>query len=287
MPGSAYINGKYIDAKRAAVNIFSPGFLYGDGVFETLKSSSGRVISFDAHLDRLFSSLRELKYGHSFDREYIKSATLKLITKNRLQDSDAAIKIIVSRRNYIDKFRFDFWAGPDLVITAKKLLNYHRDLYKKGLKIISSSIRRNPAGNFLYRHKLLNYFENIYAKNEAYAAGADEALFITRDKTVLECASSNIFLVKNGRIITPALTQNILPGITRQNVINICKKNNINISQKKVHYFEMREADEIFITNSISDIMPVKMVDFREIAKCNVPGRVTELVSVLYKKAGF
>jgi len=285
MPDSVFINGKYICAKGAALSIFSPGFLYGDGVFETLKSCSKEIIFFDEHIDRLFSSLRELKYSYSCDREHIKSAILKLIAKNRLNNCNAAIKIIVSRRNYIDKFRIDFWAEPDLIITAKKIANYQKDIYKKGLIIISSSIRRNPCSNFLYKHKLLNYFENIYAKNEAYAAGADEALFITRDKTVLECASSNIFLVKNGSIITPALTQNILPGITRQNVINICKKNNINIIQKKVHYFEIMEADEIFITNSISDIMPVKMVDSHTIAKCNIPGKATELVSVLYRQA--
>jgi len=129
---------------------------------------------------------------------------------------------------------------------------------------------------------MLNYFENIYAKNEAYENEADEAVFITKDRVILEGASSNIFIVKRNRVLTPASNQNILPGITRQIIIDICRQNRIRCSERKLHYYNVIEADEMFVTNSVMEVMPVCKFDTYEIGDGMVPGPMTSKLTKLY-----
>ena len=217
----------------------------------------------------------------------MKYHTTELLKKNNLENEESYIKIIVTRPHYKEKFKFDFYSSPNIIIIAKKLKPPDKKNYSDGLSIISSSIKREPYNNIVYRHKLLNYFENIYAKNEAYFQAADEAFFMTKDKLVLECASSNIFIVKNNRILTPPLTQNILPGITRRIVIDICKLNNIFISERKIHYFDLIKADEVFITNAIAGIVPVKSVNLHYISKDLIPGPLTNKVLKFYNDFNF
>ncbi len=280
-----YFNGRYYKDYTAILDINNVGFLYGDGLFETLRSYKGNIFAFDLHLNRLLSSLIELKYNTSnLTKEFIKLETEKLIFKNNLQKEDAYIKIIVFRNGYKEKFKFDFVSKPNLVIIVKNFYPYIEQLYFEGFKIIQSSIKRVPYNNNLYRHKTLNYFENIYAKNEAYSLSANEALFLTKDKVVLECCTSNIFYVKNGAVFTPQLTLNILPGITREIVIDLCKRNKINVYQRKIHYYNLIEADEVFITNSLIEIMPVKSIDKYLIKTNKIPGNITSFLIKKYKE---
>jgi branched-subunit amino acid aminotransferase/4-amino-4-deoxychorismate lyase len=279
-----YFNGKFLCTGRTVLAVNHPGFAYGDGLFETLKSCKGKIAALDLHLDRFFSSLKQLKFNPDFSKDTLKEITETLLKKNKLLKCDAYIKIIAARHSYSEKFRFDFTGHPDLAVIARRLVPYPEKMYTEGVKIISSSIERPPAGNNIYRYKLLNYFENIYAKNEAYAAGAEEALFMTRDRLVLECATSNIFAVKNGAVYTIPLNLNILPGVTRQCVIDLCRKLNINIYNRKLHYYNLLESDEIFITNSIMEIMPVKALDSHDLNKERIPGKITEVLISEYKK---
>jgi branched-chain amino acid aminotransferase len=279
-----YINGKFFSSNKASIPVTDAGLLYGDGLFETLRSYKGSIFVFDKHLERLFVSLKSLKYNPHFDTSFIKSQTLKLLEVNNLLKKDAYIKIVVTRSAYIEKFRFDFWGKPNLIIMAKNFSPYPENYYENGITIISSSIMRNAIGNELYKYKLLNYFENIFAKNEAYVNGAQEAIFLTRDKVVLEGAISNIFCVKSSKVFTPPITQNILPGITREIVIEICKQNNLKFSEKRLHYFNLLEADEIFMTNSIMEIIPVRQVDTYKISNDQIPGSVTKKLMNLYRR---
>jgi len=279
-----FINNTYTDSKKAAVPVSDSGFLFGDGLFETMRAYRGNIPAFDMHLDRLFSSMRELRYNSDFfTPENIRSAVFKLLLKNNLLDTDAYIKILVTRSSYRQKLIFDYQSKPGLIIFAERLKGYPEDFYKNGINIFSSSIKRNAVGNDTYRHKLINYFENVFAKNEAQANQAQEAFFMTRDKVVLEGATSNIFTVKNNKVFTPLLTQNILPGITRQLVIDLCRKNRIKFSEKRIHYFNLIEADEIFLTNSIMEIMPVKKVDSHAAESGTVPGPLTAEIRRLYR----
>ncbi len=276
-----FINGKLFIESRAVVPVMDRGFLYGDGLFETLKSYKGSIFMLDPHLDRLLHSMKILKYDIQFDSEYIKDALKKTITRNCLSGKDAYIKIIVTRGIHRGELHFSEKYRTNLIIIADALNEYPEKDYTEGVKIITSSIRRTSIGNPLYSHKLLNYFENLFAKDEAHHNEAQEAIFLTDDHLVLEGATSNIFYVKGNIVYTPPLNQNILPGITRQTVIDICAENRIRVRQKKIHYRDMINADEVFKTSSIAGIVPVKKID-RSVLTGKVPGPVTARLMISY-----
>jgi D-amino acid aminotransferase len=278
------INGRYECPEKALLPVNDNGFLYGDGLFETLRGYRGSIFAFDMHLQRLFSSMNELRFNTGFfSKDHIIAAAQDLLAKNKLLKCDSYIKIIIARSSYMGKLIFDPGSKPNLIIITKKLSPYPENYYKNGIDVFAASNKRIAAGNDIYRHKLINYFENVLAKNEAAANQAQEAFFVTRDRIVLEGATSNIFAVKDNRVFTTSLTQNILPGITRRLVIDICQKNKIKFSEKRLHYFNLLEADEIFLTNSIMEIMPVKKVDGHEIGSGIVPGKITLKIHTLYK----
>lgn len=276
-------DGKFISGRDATISIDDAGFLYGDGVFETLRCYSGRPFKLDEHINRLISSLKQLRYIPDFDIAYIKTIVSELLSRNKLQQKDAFIKIIVTRNRYGRRFQYDSQIRPVLIITAKEPDPYPDEYYRDGVNISTSDLKRNAIGSDLYGFKLLNYFENIYLRNEAYRKQSFEGIFMTRDRLILEGSMSNIFYVKNNMVVTPALTQNILPGITRQVVIDLCRENNIKVSERRVHYFDIIRANEIFLTNSLIEIMPVRQIDVHKIEN-NVPGSITGRLIELYKE---
>jgi len=284
MTNYTFINGSFISESKASISVEDAGFMYGDGVFETIRSYHGNPFKLEEHLERLNLSLEFLKYNLHFDRTYIKAAIFDLLLKNRLLQKDAYIKIIITRSKYGERFHYDFKIKPDLIIIAKKMLPYPDEYYKNGVKITCSDLKRSATGNNLNRYKLLNYFENIYARNEAYSKKCFEGIFTTGDGLILECSMSNIFYVKNGKIFTPPLTQDILPGITRKTVINLCMENNLEISENIICYSDIVKADEVFLTNSLMEIMPVKEIDKHNIVS-KIPGPVTSRLMEYYKKS--
>jgi len=281
MFGHVFINGKIVIENKAKIQVRDRGFLYGDGLFETLRSYKGFIFMLDAHLQRLFHSLKVLKYKIYFDKEYIENAVNKTVKKNNLSAGDTYIKIIVTRGIHSGDLHFDKNYKPNIIIFADSLTPYPEDDYTKGINIISSSVIRQAAGSPIYLHKLLNYFENIFAKDEAHYKGAQEAIFLTRDRLVLEGASSNIFFVKGNTVYTPPLTQNILPGITRDVVLNICRENGIKVRQRKIHYRDIINADEVFKTSSVAGIVPVRKIN-RYAITGEIPGKITTKIMKLY-----
>ncbi|MEA2015320.1 MAG: aminotransferase class IV [Actinomycetota bacterium] len=277
-----FINGKMAASGRARISVNDRGFLYGDGLYETMRSYKGSVFMLDEHIDRLFHSLKVLKYNLTFDGEHVKEAVRKTINRNNLGRRDAYIKVIVTRGINGRDFHFSSSYKPSLIVIAKNFRNHWADYYTEGIKIISSSVKRPSVGSPIYSHKLINYFENIYAKDEASYKGAQEAIFLTGDHLVLEGASSNIFFVKGNTVYTPPLTQNILPGITRKAVVGLCRENRIRARERKVHYRDFINADEIFVTGSIGEVVPVREVDRFEMGG-NVPGKITSKLMALYR----
>ncbi|MCE5330189.1 aminotransferase class IV [bacterium] len=280
-----FFNNKTLPKGKAKILIQSPGFLFGDGVFETIKSYSGYICRIDLHLERLLNSLRTLKYvpeqPESF-KSLIRESIRNLLKINNLSDREANIKIIVSRGTYGKKLDIASAGNSDLTISASPIGNKDMEYYGKGVNVISSAIKRTSDENFIYKHKLINYFENVYAKNEAASLNAQEAVFLTYNDFILEGATSNIFFVFNDIVVTPPLTQNILPGITRRAVIDLCKENNIKIIERMIRYEEIADSDEIFLTNSIFEILPVKKIDNFKIK--GAPGNITKKLMFFYKE---
>ncbi|MGM0366120.1 MAG: aminotransferase class IV [Actinomycetota bacterium] len=277
-----FINRKFLPEGKAKIDVGDSGFQYGDGLFETMPSLEGKIIALQKHLDRLFSSLAFFGYTLNFSKEDMAAWIASTVQKNNFKKSDAYIKVMVSRGGLGNALSFDTPCKPNVVIISRKLSPYPARYYREGVGVVRSSIARTAFSNPCYRHKLLNYFESIYAKNEARSRGAAEALFLTRDRMVLEGSVSNIFMVKGKNIYTPPLIYNILPGITREAVINIGRKNGLDIKQRKFDFLELGRCDEAFLTNSLMGVMPVRSIEAKELSGAK-PGLVTRFLMDLYK----
>jgi branched-chain amino acid aminotransferase len=277
-----YINGRFYPKKRAKISVNDRGFLYGDGIFETMLCHGGRIFMFSLHMDRLFHSLRALKFNDFIDGKGIEKAVYKTLSKNKLSGKDAYIKIIITRGEHGGKLNFNTDRHHSLIIIVKRLKPYPPEIYSDGVDIISSSVLRRPYGEQVYRHKLLSYFENIYEKDRANSRGAFESLFLTGDKLVLEGSTSNIFIGGRSALYTPSASLNILPGITRKAVLGLCRANGIRSWEKKLHYRDLINAREVFLTSSIAGIVPVKKVDAHQLYS-PVPGPLTSKISELYQ----
>jgi len=279
-----YINGKLFSSDRAKIPVADRGFAFGDGVFETLRSYRGDIFMFSRHLERLFASLRALRFNYKFNKDHIREAVEKTLKKNRLLKSDAYIKIMVTRGEHRGDLGFTGKYNASIIIITKKIQVPPPVFYSRGVNLISSTIKRISVRNPVYTHKLMNYFENLYAKNEALSKNAYEAFFLTADKLVLEGAVTNIFLVRGRTVYTPSLSHNILHGVTRSVLIDLCRENDIKIREKKIHYRDLIDATEVFLTNSVIEILPVKKIDIHSV-RGSVPGDITSRLINLYRLA--
>ncbi len=280
------LNGCVMNSGEMFVPIKNSGFLYGDGCFETMRAYKGKIFLFEEHIARLFSTLCFFKYENinfNYLKEEIVRNIMVLLTEKKLQKKDFFIKIIISRGEYKEKFNFKTADKIIVAVFAENFSGYSKEVYEKGVKLIISSVKREEKQNNIYRHKTLNYLESAFAKNEAITKKAKEALFISDKETILEGAVSNIFLVSKNIVFTPSLDFNILSGITRKKVLKLCSKNNIKAIEGRLVLDDLFGADEVFITNSLAEILPVCGIEEYSI-KSPVPGNLTKKLSLLYKK---
>ncbi len=280
------INGNLIPENEAFIPVKNSGFLYGDGFFETIKVHKGRIFLLDEHILRLYLSLSFFNYrilGLQDFKNEIKQNIDELIQIKNLAAKDAFVKIVVCRGEY--KNRMDYKTSQEslIIIFAEEFKGYPAAAYSDGVDIVISSIKRVSYQNEIYRHKALSYFENIFSRNEAISKGASESIFISADDFILEGSVSNIFLIKKETVLTPSLDFNILAGIIREKILKICHDNNIEAKEGKLKPKDLNEADEIFITNSLIGILPVKKIE-DYVLKKEVPGNLTKKISFFYQK---
>ncbi|MHB1276199.1 MAG: aminotransferase class IV [Candidatus Humimicrobiaceae bacterium] len=280
------INGNITPENKAFISVNNSGFLYGDGLFETIKVHNGKIFLFEEHISRLYLSLCFFNYQTAELKDFkneIKKNIDELIQIKNLTVKDALVKIVVCRGEY--KKRLDYMSAQksSIIIFAEEFKGYPVTYYTKGVDVVISSIKRVSYQNVLYRHKGLAYFENIFSRNEAISKGANESLFVSVDDFILEGSVSNIFMIKKETVFTPSLDFNILAGITREKVLKICSDNNVKVKEEKLKLKDLYEADEIFITNSMIGILPVKKIENYTLRK-EVPGSITKKISFLYQK---
>ncbi len=279
MERKIYINGKFFKQDEALISVDEGGFLFSKGLFETMRAYSGAVFRLTEHLKRILSSCRFLKLPFKEDAQYLEEKINQTLGINKL--FDAYLKLIIS--SGINKGSLtDTSSSPTLIIIAREFEPYSQHIYKEGFKAITSKIRRNPYSP-LAQHKSLNFLENVLGKREAEERGKKEAIFIDPQGNLTEGATTNIFLVKQGRVISPALNSMILPGITREVVLEISSNLSIPIEERRVELKELYEAEEAFLTNSLIEIMPLVQVDSHIIGK-GVPGPLTQKLKKEYQK---
>jgi len=268
-----YINGKFYSKEDAKISVFDHGFLYGDGVFEGIRAYNGRVFKLKEHIDRLYNGANALLLNIPLSKEEMTEVVLETLRRNNLKD--AYIRLVVSRGEGDLGLDPKKCKEPTIICIADKITLYPEKMYEEGLEIITSAVRRNPAEGVNPQIKSLNYLNNILAKIEANLYGALEALILNTEDYVAECTGDNIFIVKDGKLITPPPYVGILVGITRNVIIELARKQGINVEEKVFTRYEIFSADECFLTGTAAEVIPVVKLDGRPIGN-GKPGPITK-----------
>lgn len=267
-----YLNGKFVEKNEAKVSVFDHGFLYGDGVFEGIRSYRRLVFKLNEHVDRLYESAHTLMINIHLTKSEMAKAIIDTLKANGL--NDAYIRVIVSRGDGdlgLDPRKCT--GKPNIVIIADKITLYAKELYNKGMEIITVPTLRNHPEALNPRIKSLNYLNNILAKIEANNSGYSEAIMLDHNGYVAECTGDNIFLIKDNVLLTPS--QGRLKGITRDAVMGIALKNKIKVEETLLTRHEVYNAQECFLTGTAAEIIPVVKVDGRLIGD-GKPGKLTK-----------
>jgi branched-chain amino acid aminotransferase len=272
MPRQVYINGKFVPPEAATVSVFDHGLLYGDGVFEGLRSYHGKVFRIQQHVDRLYESAQAIRLQIPLSRSEMADAIEQTVRENKIDDG--YIRALVTRGVGTLGLDPTKCANPQIIIIADAIQLYPAEYYTKGLEIITSSVIRNHPAALSPRIKSLNYLNNILAKLEGLHAGCIEALMLNHKGEVAECTGDNLFLVKRGVLVTPPLDAGILEGITRNAVLEIALDANLPVREAAITKHDVYVADECFLTGTAAEVIPVVKVDDREIGNAK-PGPVT------------
>ncbi|MBW2183187.1 MAG: aminotransferase class IV [Deltaproteobacteria bacterium] len=280
MRGLVYINGELIPGEEAKVSVFDHGFLYGDGLFETMRAYQRRIFRLEHHLQRLFLSLEYLKFLIPFNFDSLKEAIYKTIEANRLED--AYIRLTVTRGEGATVPDPATCKAPNLIIITREYVPYSSALYQKGYKGKIVGVKPSPHMPTISM-KTLNFLNHIIAKMEAKASGFNEGIMVNTDGFVTEGTVSNIFMIKEGSLFTPAKEVGLLPGVTRQAVLEIAEAKGLKTREAKITVNELLMAEEAFLTNALIEILPLVGVDERPLGK-GIPGPLTQELMSAYKE---
>lgn len=276
-----YINGKFYDKQDAKISVFDHGLLYGDGVFEGIRSYNRLVFRLKEHISRLYESAHTIMLEIPITKEQMVKAVVATLRKNALKD--AYIRLIVTRGEG------DLGLDPrkckghaNLIIITDRIVLYPETLYKKGMEIITVSTTRNSHEALNPQIKCLNYLNNIMAKIEAVHLGYEEALMLNEQGYIAECTGDNIFIVSKGELYTPPECMGALRGVTRDTVLEVASRSKIPTHEHVFTRHELYIADECFLTGTAAEIIPVVKVDGRIIGS-GKPGKITLSLTKKFK----
>ncbi|MCL6606035.1 MAG: aminotransferase class IV [Paenibacillus sp.] len=282
------MNDGVIDAKDAVVSVLDHGLLYGMGLFETFRTYGGMPFLLERHLERMESGCRQLGIPFNMDHEKLLDWIARLMEQNRLKE--AYIRFTVTAGEGILGLPAADYSNPNLILYAKALPTFPEQLYTHGKALqLLEHPRNTPEGPV--RFKSLHYMNNILAKRElsvySSAVGGAEGLMLTPQGFVAEGIVSNVFFVKKGVLCTPDLSTGILPGITREMVMKLAVHTGLQVEEGLYSWEQLKEADEVFLTNSIQEIVPVTSLyekEERRIINGGRSGPVTTQLILLYRE---
>ena len=272
-----YLNGILIPQDEAKISALDYGFLFGYGLFETMRAYDGKIFRLAGHLERLRISAGEL--GIAADIQSWSRAVDDTLRANGLKEARVRLTLSPGQGELAPDLRS--CTRPTLLVAATEYRPYPQEVYDRGWKAIVSSIRRNSRSP-VPGMKTANFLESLLARREARASGADDAVLLNDRGLVAEASSSNIFLVHGGTLKTPRRDSGILPGITRSVVLELAAQLNIPAQEGEVTPVELMESDEAFITNSMIEIMPLTAVSGKALASRKV-GLITQRLIEAYK----
>lgn len=271
-----FLNDKIVAADKAAVPVTDSSYLYGIGLFETMRAVSGRVFRLSDHLRRLNQSAEILGISNHYPDEQLQDAITQTLEANRL--TDARLRLQISN----GPIQPDGTASTNLLITAAQFTPYPAEHYEKGVRVTLTNYRQNPHDPFA-GHKTTCYGPRLTALKEAHQKLATEALWFTTENLLAEGSVSNVFLVKDGALFTPPVQTPVLPGIARQTVIELAEAADIPCHEQPLAIDDLLAADEIFLTNVIMEVLPVAAVEAHTVAD-GTPGPVTKQLMEKFKQ---
>ncbi len=260
-----YLNDGFVRKEHARVSVFDHGFLYGDGVYETLRAYQGRIFLWERHVARLRRSCELIGLELPMHDEAWISIIAELLVRNGLQD--AGLRVTVSRGEGELGIDPRLCAHPTIVIMVKPVVAYTDQQREQGLVLHLASVRRNPEFAQSPQIKAISFLNNILAKQEAIRVGADDALMLNMEGYLAECTTSNIFFVKNQQLYTPAVDCGILKGITREVIMELANERGVSVEEGQYTMEQLLQADECFITNTGIEIMPVSRIGDSQIGQ--------------------
>src|SRR5690625_5136780 len=277
-----YVNGTFVPKEKAVISIYDHGFLYGDGVFEGIRVYQGNIYKLEEHVNRLFESAHSIMLTIPHTKQEIQDIIIETVNKNQFMS--AYIRVVISRgtgdlgldpRNCVE---------PTVVIIVEKLTLYSDSLYEVGLKVASVVNRRSSSDVLNPQIKSLNYLNNILVKLSSIQADANEAIILNNQGYVTEGSADNIFIIKNKVVKTPPVYLGALEGITRNAIIEIAKEQNIPIEEEPFTLHDVYVADEVFLTGTAAEVIPVVIVDNRQIGNGIACSITNELLKAFRKK---
>lgn len=281
-----YLNDRFVQDHEAVISVFDHGFLYGDGVFETMRSYGSHLFMRNQHLSRLFQSADAIGLTVPIPLAQWADILHEAMARNEVgtEQRDAYVRITVSRG--VGDIGLDpaLCTSPTVVVMTKWLVPPAAHLYEQGVTVIVASTKRNLPGALAPRIKATNFLNNILAKREAIAAQAFDSLLLNWEGHLTESTISNLFFIRKSRLSTPSLDCGLLDGITRQVVIQLAKELHLPIEEGHFTVDQLHQADECFLTNTSMEIMPVVVVDDKRVGN-GAPGPLTRALRARFIEA--
>ena len=271
-----YLNGTILDADKAAVSVTDSSYLYGIGLFETMRAVNGRVFRLSDHLRRLNSSAEALSIFNHYTDEQIEDGIGQLMEANGV--SDARIRLSLSN----GPIASDGTASTNLLMTAPAFTPYPAEYYDKGVRVTLCNFRQSSKDPYA-GHKTTCYGPRLMALKEAHEKLAAEALWFNTENALAEGSISNVFLVRDGVLYTPPVTTPVLPGIARKTVIEIAEEANIDCHEQLLRVDDLLAAEEVFLTNVVMEVLPVVAIEAHTVGG-GKPGAVAKKIGEHFKQ---
>ncbi len=268
-----WLDGEIVDKADAKISVFDHGLLYGDGIFEGIRIYSGRVFRLTEHIERLFDSAKALLLKLPWSVEEVCQATVDTVKANNL--TDGYIRLVITRGTGGLGLNPYLCETPSMFIIAANIQLYPEENYANGLDLITCSTRRPTPASLSPQVKSLNYLNNVMAKIECIQSGVMEGIMLNEQGYVAECTGDNVFVIKNGIIYTPPVSDGSLDGITRRVIFELCENAGLTLLEKSMTRYDIYVADEAFLTGTAAEVIPFVKLDQREIGN-GKPGAVSK-----------
>lgn len=258
-----YVNGEFVPEVEAKISVFDHGLLYGDGIFEGIRAYHNSVFLLSEHINRLYDSAQAINLTIPMSKEEMAEVVVETCRRNKM--SDAYIRLLITRGKGDLGLNPKTCSTPSVICIASNISMYPKELYETGLSVITVPTRRNGPEGVNPRIKSLNYLNNIMARMEAANAGVSEAILLNQEGYVAECTGDNIFIVKNGILKTPATHIGLLEGVTRNEILRLASVAGIPAQETTLTRYDVFVADEVFVSGTAVELVPVIKVDDRVI----------------------